>query len=143
MKKGTKIVLGTFGIVAVLGFGGCAFSMFAVGNAVNTTVTDMNNQDKAEKKALDEMLKNAPKPIIKKDEYTYNVTYTFTNKSKFDFDYIELDLNVYDKDNVKLDTNMTNITDVKAGQTFKMTIDLYQDGADHFDVNALTNSPLE
>lgn len=143
MKKRTKVILGSLGIVTVLGIGGCTLSLFAVGSAVNTTVTDMNNEDKAQEKALADMLKNAPKPVVKKDEFTYNVTYTFTNKSKFDFDYIELDLNVYDKDNVKLDTNMTNITDVKAGQTFKMTVDLYQDGADHFDVNALTNSPLK
>jgi hypothetical protein len=143
MKKFIKVTLIIIGILSILGIGGCVASMFLVGTAVNETVKEVDKQDKAEKKALADMLKNAPKPVVKKDEYNYTVTYTFKNNSNIKFDYIELDLNVYDKNGTKLDTNMTNITDVKPGQTFKMSVDLYQDGADHFDINTLTNSALE
>lgn len=143
MKKVLKVLLIVISSLIILSFGGCALTLFVGGKAVNEVAKDYDKQDKAEKQAIENMLKNAPKPIEKKDDYNWTVTYTFTNKSKINFDYIELDLNIYDKDNVKLDTNMTNITDVKAGQTFKLTIDIYQENADHYDIETLTNSALE
>ncbi|QKE74786.1 hypothetical protein HPK19_19495 [Arthrobacter citreus] len=143
MKKFFKVILWIFSIGVILGIGGCVASVFVVGKAVKDTATEISSKNKEEKKALKEILKNAPKPVVKRNEFEYTVTYTFKNTSKIDFDYIELDLNVYDKKGTKIDTNMTNITDVKAGQTFKMTVNLYQDGADHYDINSFTNSPLD
>jgi hypothetical protein len=142
MKKAVKITLLVVGILAVLGFGGCVASMFLVGSAVNETVKEIDKKDNAEQKALDDMLKNAPKPKVERNEYEYKVTYTFKNTSKINFDYIELQLNVFDKNGTKLDTNFTNITDVKSGQTFSMTVDLYQEGAEKFEVNSFSANPL-
>ena len=150
MNKTVKTVLITVGILFMLGMGGCVASMFLVGGAVNEVVEEVDNslvemeeEAQNEQAVLDEIFKNAPEPKIEDDGYMKNVIYTFENKSDLDFDYIQLDLDVYDGNNVKLGTNMTNITDVKAGETFQMSVLLYQEGADHFEVNKFTNNIFE
>ena len=140
MNKTVKTILVTVGTVFVLGLGGCFASLALIGGVTNevvesvdSSITEMEVQAQEEQAILDEIFANAQEPVIERDEYSYNVTYTFTNHSDKDFDYIELGLNVYDKDGAKIDTNWTNITDIKSGQTFKMTADLYQSEAETFE----------
>lgn len=144
MKKFFKVILWIFVGCTILGFGGCVVSTLVVGKAVKDVAVDTSNENKARKKALEDMMKNAPKPVVKTDEFNgTDITYTFKNTSKYDFDYIELTLNAYDKNGTKLDTNMSNITDIKKGQTFKITVNMYQENYDHYDVNAFTDSALD
>lgn len=135
MKKAFKVVLWIFAGGIILGFGGCVASGLLVGKAVKDVAVETSNENKERKKATDEMLKNA-KITKKVDEFNgTDITYTFTNNSKFDFEYLELSLNAYDKEGTKLETNMSNITNIKKGQTFKITVNMYQEGYDHYDVN--------
>lgn len=157
MKKTIKGILIGIGALAVLGFGGCVATVLTVGTAVDSAVeevdTAMKEVDTAikeievtsskEKEALDKIFANAPEPIVEKGAFNYDVTYTFTNDSELDFDYIQMDADVLDKDGIKLGTALANITDVKAGQTFKMKLHLYQDGAESYEILKFTSNIFE
>jgi hypothetical protein len=135
MKKFFKVVLWIFVGGMILGFGGCAVTTIFVGKAVKDVAVETHNENKARKEACAEMLKNAKITKAKDSLNSTNVTYEFKNNSKFDFEYLELSLNAYDKKGTKLDTNFSNITNIKKGQTFKITVNMYQEGYDHYDVN--------
>ena len=144
MKKFFKVMAWIIGGVIILGFGGCVASTLLVGKAVKDVAVETHNENKERKQAVADMLKNAPKPVIKTDEFNgTDITYTFKNTSKFDFEYLELSLNAYDKKGTKLDTNMSNIPNIKKGQTFKITVNMYQEGYDHYDINEFGESPFQ
>jgi hypothetical protein len=92
---------------------------------------------------LKEMLEKAPAPVVKHDEYQNIVEYTLTNDTGYDFEYIEVQYDVFDKNNVKLANDYANISDVKNGQSFKVIIDMYQDGADHYEITKITTDALD
>jgi hypothetical protein len=146
MKTVFKIIIG----VVIAGFllvaGGIALTVFTAGKAVESVdKTIKQEQKKTENKdaLLQTMLDKAPKPVETKDEFSYTVEYTLTNDTGEDFDYIQLSADVFDKNGTKLGNNMTNITDVKAGQTFKLKIDLYQEGAASYKITSITSDPLK
>jgi hypothetical protein len=146
MKTIFKVIIGVIIAAFILGIGGCALGLYATNEAVKTVdkvVKDEQKKTDNKDTLLQEMLDKAPKPVVKKDEFNYTVTYTLKNDTKEDFDYIQLNYDVFDKDNVKLSNDFVNITDVKAGQTFKLKLDLYQEGADHYKITSITSDALK
>ena len=94
-------------------------------------------------KLLQAMLDKAPKPVETKDDYSYTVEYTLTNDSDQTFDYIQISADVFDSKGVKLGNDMTNITDVKPNQTFKLKLDLYQEGVASYKITSITSDALK
>jgi hypothetical protein len=146
MKTVFKIIIG----VVIAGFllvaGGIALTLFTAGKAVESVDKTIKQEEKKTENKdalLQAMLDKAPKPVETKDEFNHTVAYTLTNDTKEDFDYIQLSADVFDKDGTKLGNNITNITDVKAGQTFKLKLDLYQEGAASYKITSITSDPLK
>lgn len=146
MKTVFKIVLGIIIAVFVIGIGGIALTVFTAGKAVESvdkTIKQEQKKSNDKDKLLQAMLDKAPKPVETKDDYSYTVEYTLKNDTGESFDYIQISADVFDKDGVKLGNNMTNITDVKPDQTFKLKLDLYQEGAASYKITSISSNPLE
>jgi hypothetical protein len=139
-----KIILGVLLGFVVLGFGGCALTLFIGGSAVNEIDKSIKKEEKkvANKDDLLQEILDKSKPVETKDEFSYTVEYTLVNDTKEAFDYIQLEADVFDKNGVKLGNNMTNITEVKPGQTFKLTLDLYQEGATSYKITKISATPF-
>jgi hypothetical protein len=141
-----KIILGIVIAGAVLVFGGCALTLFTANEVVEEVdkVVQEEVQKTEDKNAmLEKMLEEAGEPVVTRDEWTYTVEYTLTNNTGVDFDYIEVQYDVFDAEGVKLGNNFTNITDVTDGQKFKVTLDLYQEGAETYEITSISSSVFE
>jgi hypothetical protein len=146
MKKVFKIILGVVIAGVILAFGGCALTLFTAGKAVESVDKAIKQEEKKteDKDALlQAMLDKAPKPVETKDEFSYTVEYTLTNDTKETFDYIEVQYDVFDQNGVKLGNSFTNISDVTAGQVFKIKLDLYQEGAASYKITSISSSALK
>lgn len=143
MKKVFKIVIGLVIAVGVLAIGGIAFTLFAANEVVEEVDKTIKEEEKkAEDKdvLLQGMLDKAPAPVETKDEFSYSVEYTLLNDTGETFDYIQVDYDVFDANGVKLGNNFTNITDVTNGQTFKIKLDLYQEGAASYKITSISSN---
>lgn len=150
MRKALKILLIGIGVLFALGVVGVIFSdKPPVTEDKPTKIEEPIVKEKEMKEAddpnklLNEMLEKAPAPVVKKDEYQNIVEYTLTNNTGYDFEYIEVQYDVFDKNNVKIANDYANISDVTNGQTFKVVIDMYQDGADHYEITKITANALD
>lgn len=144
MKKVMKIVVGIVIAVMILAFGGCALTLFTANKAVEEIDKSIKKDEKKEanKEELLQVMLDKAKPVETKDEFTYSVEYTLKNDTKESFDYIQLEADVFDKNGVKLGNNMTNITEVKPGQTFKLVLDLFQEGAASYKITKISSEPF-
>lgn len=146
MKKVFKIVIGLVIAGVILAIGGVVVTLFAANEVVESVDEVIKEEEKKteDKDALlQSMLDKAPAPVETKDDFSYTVEYTLTNDTGEDFDYIQVDYDIFDANNVKLGNNMTNITEVTAGQTFKIKLDLYQEGAASYKITSITTNPLK
>jgi hypothetical protein len=146
MKTVFKIIIGVVIAGLLLVAGGIALTVFTAGKAVESVdKTIKHEQKKTEDKdaLLQAMLDKAPKPVETKDEFNYTVEYTLTNDTKETFDYIEVQYDVFDQNGVKLGNSFTNISDVTAGQVFKIKLDLYQEGAASYKITSISSSALK
>lgn len=146
MKKFMKIVLAIVISGGILALGGCVFSVFLAGKAVESvdkTIKTTQKQTAEDDAALKAML-DKTKPVIVKDDFGgYKAEYTMTNDTKKDFDYIQVNYEVLDGKGVKISDDFTNITDIKSGQVFKVTLDIYEDGAATHKITSITTNPLK
>lgn len=142
MKKTIKILAVVFTVVLILGIGGCALALFTANEAVETIDKEIKKveQKTEDQDALLQGMLDKAQPVEKKDEFSYTVEYTLVNDTGEDFDYIQVEYDVFDANGVKLGNNFTNITDVKNGQTFKITLDLYQEGATTYKVTKISST---
>lgn len=155
MKKFFKIIGGIIGGIIVIGIIGAV----AGGNSSSSTPTKPTAVTApAPEKAtqapkptpapsspddeLKAMLQTAPAPVVKKDEISYDVTYTLTNNTKDSFDYVELDVDFYNKAGVKVDTGMVNTTHVSAGQKFELNVTTMKQDVDSYKVVGIYSSAL-
>jgi hypothetical protein len=146
MKKIFKIIIGVVIAGVILAFGGCALTLFTAGKAVESVDKSIKQEQKKsddKDKLLQAMLDKAPKPVETKDDYSYTVEYTLKNDTDQTFDYIQISADVFDSKGVKLGNDMTNITDVKPNQTFKLKLDLYQEGASSYKITSITSDALK
>lgn len=137
MKKILIGVLLAGGLVALGLLGVILAGTASVVDEVDNAIQEEEARSQAVDEALQAMLDEAPEPEITRNEWEYIVTYTMTATQ--DFDYIQLEYDVFDAEGVKIANDFTNISDVKEGQTFKMTLNLYQDGAEDYDITKITN----
>jgi hypothetical protein len=146
MKKFLKIVLGLVVAGVILAIGGVVVTLFAANEVVESVDTAIKEEEKKtdDKDALlQAMLDKAPAPVETKDDYSYTVEYTLVNDTGVDFDYIEVQYDVFDANNVKLGNSFTNISDVTNGQTFKVKLDLYQEGAASYKITSISSSAFK
>jgi len=142
MKKVLKIFLWIFVIIVILVVGGCAASLFVANEAVKVvdeSITEAQEEQETHDAILKEMFDQA---VIteNKGDWSHEVIYTVTNSSDITFDYIEIEYSMLDKDGVKLGSGFDNITDIAPGQAFKVTIDLYLDGAETYVIDEISSS---
>lgn len=140
MKVVVGIVL-AFLVIVVIGISLLAAGAHQAVKTVDQSVKQQQQQDQSKDQLLQAMLNKAPAPVVHKDEYSYSVEYTLTNNTKENFDYIQLNADVFDKNGVKLGNDMTNITDVKAGQVFKLKLDFYQQDSNSYRVTGISSTP--
>jgi hypothetical protein len=143
MKKVFKIVLGLVIAGVILAIGGVVVTLFAANEVVESVDEVIKEEEKKtdDKNALlQAMFDKAPAPVETKDDFSYTVEYTITNDTGVDFDYIEVEYDVFDANNVKLGNSFTNISDVTNGQTFKIKLDLYQEGASSYKITSISSS---
>jgi hypothetical protein len=142
MKKLFKFVLAIVIAVVVLvgiGIGVTAYTASKVVKSVDHTVKTMQKQTTSKDQELQAMLAKA-KPVETHTDMDYSVEYTLTNDTKDSFDYVQINADVFDKGGVKLGNDMTNITNVQPGQTFKLKLDLYQEGATSYKITNISSS---
>lgn len=146
MKKFLKIVMAIVIAGGVLALGGCVFSVFLAGKAVES-VDKTIKEDKAKTSDINSQLTaemKKTKPVIKKEEYGgYKAEYTLKNPTKEKLDYIEVNYAVFDANHTKIGDSFTNITDIEAGQTFKVTLDIYEEGATTHEITSISSTPFE
>jgi hypothetical protein len=129
MKKFFKIIGGIIGGIIVLGI----IAGIVGGNSSSDTSSSKPTTSKPtapvtapatsdSNAELQAMLKSAPAPVVKKDDMSMEVTYTLTNNTKDKFDYVELDVDFYNKAGVKIGSEMTNTENVTAGQKFQLDV---------------------
>jgi hypothetical protein len=140
-----KVILGVILGIVVLGFGGCALTLFTAGKAVDSVDKAIKEETKKsdDKDALLKVIFDKAKPVEKKDDFSYTVELTVTNDTKENFDYIEVQYDIFDANGVKLGNNFSNISNVTAGQTFKITLDLFQEEAASYKITSVSSSPLK
>lgn len=142
MKKVFKIVAGIVIAVGVLAIGGCVLTIFTAKEAVEEIDKSIKKEEKkvANKDELLQAMLDKAQPVETKDEFSYSVEYTLINDTEETFDYIQLNADVFDSAGTKLGNNMTNITEVQPGQTFKLKLDLYQEGAASYKLTKISST---
>lgn len=92
---------------------------------------------------LANMLKAAPAPTVSDDGFMKTVTYTLTNNTQDTFDYVEIDYDIFNKDGIKTNSDMTNITNVTPGQKFQLKLTLSSsDGESNWKVTGIYSDAL-
>lgn len=147
MKKLFKIVLGIVGAIVVLGIigavaGGHSDSSSSTASKSTTTVSAPAPTVSSPDDELKAMLKAAPAPKVTKDDVSMDVTYTLTNTTKDKFDYVELDIDFYNKAGVKIDSEMTNTQNVTPGQKFQLKVSTMESGASTYKVTGIYSDSL-
>ncbi len=141
MKKFFKIIVGIAAVLIILGVGGCAIMTYIVGSSIDDTVTEMNEETESADEQLQAMLEKATF-TDKKDEFSWVVEVLMENNTERDFDYIEIEYAMFDAEGVKIGSSFTNITDIKAGESFRMELDLYEEGVASYEVTKISSSAL-
>jgi hypothetical protein len=142
MKTIFKIIIGVIIALIILAIGGCVLTYYVADSAVES-IDKSIKKDEQKQANKDELLKGMlakAKVEEHKDEYSFTVDYTMVNDSKESFDYIQLNADVFDSKGTKLDNTMSNITNVQPGQTFKITLDLYEEGATTYKVTSISST---
>lgn len=146
MKKFLKIVMAIVVAGGILALGGCVFSVFLAGKAVESVDKSIKTSEQKTKDINAQLTAeiSKTKPVIKKEEYGgYKAEYTLKNPTKEKLEYIEINYAVFDANHTKIDDSFTNITDIEAGQTFKVTLDIYEDGATTHEITSISTTPFE
>lgn len=116
-----------------------AYTANQAAKSIDHSIKQEQKKTNDKDKLLSEMLSKAPAPTVVHDQYSYTVEYTLTNNTNETFDYIQLNADVFDKNGTKLGNDMSNITNVKPGQTFKIKLDLYQEGAASYKITGISS----
>lgn len=136
MKRASKIVLIIVGGLAVLGIVGNIIGSNNTSNTVTNSPTTTEStpssaptstptpapQSQDKDSELQAMLQASPAPTFVKSDVDEELTYTLTNNTNDTFDYVELDVDFFNKEGVKIDDGMTNTTHVTPGQKFQLQV---------------------
>lgn len=156
MKKASKIVLSIVGGFAILGIVGNIIGSnntpsTATSNPATTESTPSStptstptptpqSQDKDSK--LQAMLQASPAPTFVKSDVDEELTYTLTNNTNDTFDYVELDVDFFNREGVKISNEMTNTTNVTPGQKFQLQVTTMDTDATTYKVTGIYSDSL-
>lgn len=168
MKKFMKIVLGFIGGIIVLFAILIGISVVTANNQASTdsqatisapapsdttssdstssdstsTNTSGDGQSAGEDTLLQGMLSAVPAPTMTDDGIQKTVTYVLTNDTKLTFDYVELNVDFYNKAGVKIDSEMVNTTNVTPGQKFQLQVNCMDETATSYKVSGIYSNAL-
>ena len=126
MKKFFRVL----GLGALLLMGGCAFiGCVATGVAIETVdqvATEIENENNAQKEAIDKMFEGVEWEIIR-EEYLTKIVTTVENTSDVEIDYLQVNYKLYDEAGVVIEDSWTNETDILPNEKRRIEILVLED----------------
>lgn len=112
--KAATLGVATVATVAALGLVGCGGST-STGAGTPVSADSATTEAKAEEKEP----YTISEENLAKDEFSAKITGTLTNNTDKDYDYIQIEYNLYDADGAQIGTAFANTNNLKAGGVWK------------------------
>lgn len=157
MKKSTKVVLGvSVGGILLLILGALAFVGLSTFLGGGMQANNQPQQQQVSQKdplyeekqvALDNMLKNAKREIVRNEYGSAEVYYLVTNDSEYELEYLEVVVKGMDANGTTIDTGSGNEINILPGETarievlFTDTSKIHELGKPQFNANFTPGQP--